>query len=262
MLLLLCNLIFAKPTADSIQSTISKFNTMSDTKIPQLSSSDRKKLVEGKVITLVQKGGEEAGKVSAGKAVAFYISDLPKEKLWIAFQDSHFVVQESTIEKIYKSEGADKLQWYGYIDLPWPLTDRHWLVRVWNNHTLASKTNNAMWEHPWSLISNGAELCKDMVKQGKVKGVSEKMYSSAIYLPDSQGVWAMMDVDGSTLLVYSATATVGGAIPEGLMMNYLLSGLDAFMKNGEKRARIEVPKHYTSGHQQVYGGDGVLIDTF
>ena len=262
MLFMLCNMLFAGPTADSIASTISSFNTMSDTKIPTLSSSQREKLIAGKVVTLVQNGGAEKGQVAAGKAVAFYISDLPKERLWVAFQDSHFVVQESTIEKLYKSEGADKLQWYGYIDLPWPLTDRHWLVRVWNNHELAAKTNNAMWEHPWSLIPNGVDLCKDMVAKGKVKGVTEKMYSSAIYLPDSQGVWAMMDIEDSTLLVYSATATVGGSIPEGLMMKYLLSGLDSFMKDGEKRARNEVPKHYTSGHQQVYGGDGVYIDYF
>lgn len=261
-MLLFCTLLFASPTVDSIQSTISSFNTMSDTKIPELNMSQRKKLVSGNVVTLVQNGGKDAGNISAGKAVAFYISDLPKEKLWIAFQDSHFVVQESTIEKIYKSDGADKLQWYGYIDLPWPLTDRHWLVRVWNNHKLAVKTKNAMWEHPWSLIPNGDVLCKDMVLQGKVKGVSEKMFKSAIYLPDSQGVWAMMDLHGATLLVYSATATVGGSLPEGLMMKLLLNGLDSFMRDGEKRARKEVPKHYTSGHQQVYGGDGVLIDTF
>ena len=173
-MLLLCTMLFAKPTVDSIQSTIASFNTMSDTKIPTLNISQREKLISGNVVKLVQNGGKESGKISAGKAVAFYISDIPKEKLWISFQDSHFVVQESTIEAIYKTEGADKIQWYGYIDLPWPLTDRHWLVRVWNNHDLAFKTKNAMWEHPWSLIPGGAELCKDMIRQGKVRGVSQK----------------------------------------------------------------------------------------
>ena len=75
-MLLLCNLLFAKPTVDSIQSTISSFNTMSDTKIPDLNVSQRQSLVSGKVVTLVQNGGEEAGKVSVGKAVAFYVSDV------------------------------------------------------------------------------------------------------------------------------------------------------------------------------------------
>ena len=262
MLYFFMSFVFAGPTSSSIQSSISSFNSMSDTKIPNLSSSQRDKLVSGQVLTIVQNGKAKNGKVEAGKAVAFYISDLPKEQLWVSFQDPHFQVQESTIEALYKSEGTDKLQWYGYIDLPWPLTDRHWLVNVWNNHGMAKKTSNAMWEHPWRLISNGVDLCSDMVAKGKVKGVTTDKYSSAIYLPDSQGVWAMMDVEGSTLLVYSATATVGGAIPEGLMMKYLLSGLDDFMKNGVQRAKEVVPKHYKAGHPHIYGGDGEPIATY
>ena len=262
MLLLLASILWAIPSHESIQKTISSFNTLSDTKIPTLNEKQRQKLLKGEVVSLVQKGGSDGGQVSAGKAVAFYISDLPKEQLWISFQDPHFQVQESTIEALYKSNGTDKLEWYGYIDLPWPLTDRHWLVRVWNNHKMAEESNNAMWEHPWRLIPEGKTLCADMVAQGKVQKVSTSNYNSAIYLPDSQGVWAMMDMEGSTLLAYSATATVGGAIPESLMMKYLLSGLDSFMKDGEKRAREVVPQHYKASHEPIYGGDGIPVKTY
>ena len=262
MLVFFTSLLWSAPSSEGIQKAITEFNTLSDMKIPTLNEKQREQLRNGKVVTMVQKGKGEGGQVSAGKAVAFYISDLPKEQLWISFQDPHFQVQESTTEALYKSHGADKLEWYGYIDLPWPLTDRHWLVRVWNNHTMAQKTNNSMWEHPWRLIPNGKELCADMVAQGKVKNITTSSFDSAIYLPDSQGVWAMIELDGSTLLAYSATATVGGAIPESVMMNYLLNGLDSFMKDGEKRARDVVPTHYKSSHSPIYGGDGVPIKTY
>ena len=68
MLFILCNMLYATPTGDSIASTISSFNTMSDTKIPTLSKSQIEKLVSGKVVTLVQNGGAENGQVAAGKA--------------------------------------------------------------------------------------------------------------------------------------------------------------------------------------------------
>jgi hypothetical protein len=262
MIIFLKTLLYAGPSSDAVAKTISEFNSLSHTKIPKLNPNQLSKIEAGKVVKVVQNGKSSGGEVEVGKAMAYYVSELPKEQLWVAFQDPHFQVQESTTEYLFKSDGTDKLEWYGYMDVPWPMSDRHWLVKVWNNHEMAKTTNNAMWEHPWQLIQGGVDLCAGIVKEGKVKNVSLEQYSSAIYLPESKGVWAMMDVQDSTLLVYSATATVGGSIPEGLMMKYLLSGLDSFIKEGEKRARTIVPNHYTGSHTPIYGGDGAPISLF
>jgi hypothetical protein len=262
MILYLSTFLYAVPLAGEITKTITEFNSLSHTKIPQLNSEQLKKLGKGKVVKIVQNGKSSNGQVEVGKAMAYYVSTVPKAQLWVAFQDPHFQVQERTTEYLYKSNGTDKFDWYGYMDVPWPMSDRHWLVKVWNNHSMAAQTKNRMWEHPWKLIHDGAAICKDLIAEGKVKNVTPEKYDSAIYLPESQGGWAMMDVQDSTLLVYSATATVGGSIPEGLMMKYLLSGLDSFMKDGEKRARDVVPKHYGEGHTPIYGGDGKAISAF
>ena len=259
---LLSTLLRAEPTDQQILDTLTKFNTKSYTKIPVLNEQQRKNLLKGDVVKLVNKGKNEKGEVESGKAMAYYISDLPKSQLWVAFQDPQFQVQKNTYEVLFNRISNDNLEWYGYMDLSWPLTDRHWLVRVWNNHEMAKSTNNKMWEHPWILIKDGVKIARPLVEQGKVKKVSVEDYDKAIYLPDCQGVWAMMDIGDKTLMVYSATAAVGGSLPEGLMMQLLLSGLNDFMLDGVKRAEQQVPKRYTSGSPPIYGGDGVAIPTF
>ena|GEM_PF-4814867 len=264
MLSILISLAFAAPDSSSIKTTIDTFNKFSQVQIPQLSSAQRQKLLNGEVVKTIDKGKDADGNIKAGKAIAYYISTLPKAQLWLSFQDNHFQVQENTIEYRFKSDGIDKMSWYGFMDLPWPMSDRHWVVDVWNNHSLAEKTNNAMWEHPWKLQQDGVREFQPFIDAGKVKKVSQKMYREAVYLPACDGLWAMMDLEGSTLMVYSATATVGGSIPEGLMMKLLMSNLNSFIKDGEKRAKTQVPKHYRQGgsHETMYGGDGKPITKF
>ena len=253
---------FASPDAKSIATAIDTFNTHSYIDVPKLSSSNVQKLLKGKVVTLVNNGKATEKGVEKGKAVAYYISDLPKEKLWVSFQDPHFQVQENTTELLFQKKSADNLVWYGFMDLSWPMSDRHWVVRVWNNHELAKKTDNRMWEHPWKLVKDGKEQVRSKIEGGALPKIKKKMFDDAIYLPESTGAWVMIDVDDSTLMIYSATATVGGAVPEGLMMNFLLSSMNRFMKDGEKRARGKVPSHYNSSHKGIYGGDGKIISGF
>ena len=50
------------------------------------------------------------------------ISDVAKSDLWITAQDAHFSVQSSTTEFLLQQDPAtpDRMQWYGYLDAPWP----------------------------------------------------------------------------------------------------------------------------------------------
>ena len=72
---------------------------------------------------------------------------------------------------------------------------------------------------------------------------------------------ANTELNGETLIVYQAKTVVGGNIPESLILQVTYSGIDDLLKDLESRAKIRVPEHYVSGHDQVYGGDGKLIPT-
>jgi hypothetical protein len=82
---------------------------------------------------LIEQGKTSSGGVEAGKVRAYYIADVPKSHLWLSYQDSHFQIQERTTDYLYQKHSEDKFDWYGYIDLPWPISDRHWIVKVWNS---------------------------------------------------------------------------------------------------------------------------------
>ena len=262
MSLCLIPIVWAMPKEATLLAQLERYNALTNLDVPVLTKAQRIELSQGQVVKLIQRGDSSTGAVEAGKVRAYYVTDLPKHQLWLAFQDAHFQIQEMTTDYLYKEHTQDKMDWYGFIDLFWPLSDRHWLVRVWNSHEIAQKSNNEIWEHPWKLIDNGAELMQSRIDKGLVDGISQSMFEQAIYLPASNGTWVAMDVEDHTLLIYSATATVGGSIPEELMMRYLLSGLDTFILEGERRARTVMPKHYVDPHPSIFGGDGSPIPLY
>ena len=262
MLFLSLSALWARPNEEVLRAQLERYNELTELDVPVLTKEQRMELSQGEVVKLIQRGDSSSGGVEAGKVRAYYVTELPKAQLWLAFQDAHFQVQEMTTDYLYASHTQDKLDWYGFIDLFWPLSDRHWLVRVWNTHEIAQKSNNEIWEHPWALIDNGVELMRPRIQKGLVKGIDSSMFEQAIYVPASNGTWVAMDVEGHTLLIYSATATVGGSIPEELMMRYLLSGLDTFILEGEARARKTMIEHYVDPHPPIYGGDGKPIPLY
>ena len=256
------SLLWARPQPDVLLAQIERYNALTNLDVPTLTNDQRLALTQGEVVKLIQRGDSSKGGVEAGKVRAYYVTPIPKAQLWLAFQDAHFQVQEMTTDYLFKKHTQDRMDWYGFIDLFWPLSDRHWLVRAWNTHEIAQKSGNEIWEHPWALIHEGVELMQPHIQKGLVKGIDEDMFNEAIYVPASNGTWVAMDVENHTLLIYSATATVGGSIPEELMMRYLLSGLDKFILEGEQRARTTMLKHYVAPHEPIYGGDGKAIPLY
>ena len=126
------------------------FNKDAYASVPLLDTDQLDSLVNGKVVKIVD---ETNGANEPRRALGFYYSKVPRKQIWIASQDPHFVVQESTKELLL-SGSKDSLRWYGHMDLPWPFSNRHWVVDVWNNHELAKNSSGSCWEHPWKKVEN------------------------------------------------------------------------------------------------------------
>ena len=69
----------------------------------------------------------------------------------------------------------------------------------------------------------------------------------------------MINLPSGTLILYHATATVGGYIPTDLMLSFLMRGLDDMFAGLERNASTKARTHYDSKHLPIYGGDGILI---
>ena len=142
MLLFITSVLWAKPSSQEIVLAIEQFNAHSHFDLPQLSNAQVQSLLNGETLSIIdQQGGENEPR----RAVGIRLSSQPKEKLWLSCQDVHFVQQSSTKELRVSLRPPDSADWYGYLDMPWPFSDRHWLVKVWNNHALANNTNNQAW---------------------------------------------------------------------------------------------------------------------
>lgn len=253
---------FAEVTASTaeIKDTITEFNAGAHFKLPTLTAAHIVELQQGNVVAILD---DSEGIDAPRRAVGLMLSEVPQKQLWLACQDPHAVLNSSTKELRTKVNPDQSAHWYGFMDLPWPFSDRHWMVKSWNTTSLAKQSNNKHWEHPWALLPNGATEIKPFIESGKLPGVTIDLVNEAVYTPVSKGAWAVATVnDNTNLIVYHATTVVGGSIPESTAVRYTVMTLEEMMTDMENRAVGWIPTHYVSGHVGVLGGDNQIIPTF
>ncbi|MFT4975703.1 MAG: hypothetical protein ACI8S6_001590 [Myxococcota bacterium] len=253
--LLLSSLAHALAPAD-VNPTIAAFNAGSVFDIPELSDSQRDRLLRGDVVRLLHP--VEDGNY---QVVGLLLVPLPKRQVWIAGQDPHFTSSAAVEKRLTKS--GDTAMWYGFLDLPMGFSDRHWVVDVWNNHDLAAASDNKMWEHPWRLRPGGLDMARPYVERGEVGSLTVEQLDGAIFTPYNQGALGFVAVsDEETLLIYHATSAVGGNIPERLMAEFARSTINSFLKKIAKTASDTVTTHYTVSHVVMLGGDGQPVPRY
>lgn len=249
---------YADTDADLV-AALTEFNRHAVYRIPMPSSEQRAALVSGEILKVIQTGEDAHG---ARRAVGLLLTPAGRDQMWVSCQDTHFV-QSAAIQEARLGSVSGHTLWYGFLDLPRPFSDRHWVVEVWNNEALAGATENRAWEHAWRLVPGGVANAKDAVAAGKVKKTTVDMWEDAIETPINDGAWLAVALpDGRTLFGYHAATHVGGAIPENLMLQYVKATLDTTLRDIEKRARTGIASHYGVGHKGVEGGNGVAVAPF
>ncbi len=242
-----------------INSAITTFNQFAQFEIPLLSSKELTQLASGKLIKRVDSGKTET---QPTRGIAYILSSHTQESLWLASQDEHLVTQNDVEYLLLERKKDDHAIWYAFMDLPWPIDDRHWATSSVNNHLLAKETNGQMWEHSWALVDNWSQYKStiDQAIEKKLMGdVTSDMISDAIYIPESQGAWVIITLSNSTLMVYHATANAGGYIPTEVLLSFLLRSLDGLFTDAKHNAQNTIDQHYNSEHYPIYDGNGKII---
>ncbi len=221
--------------------------------MPLLSTKQIDRLLAGEVVKIRQKSGSPDDPQTA---VGYILIDEPRNDVWLAALDPHFLPVKNLREYRIFSDGTGNSSWYQHYDLPWPVTDRHWIVDLSNDLRVNEKTRGKAWELDWNLRVGGEALASKLAREGKVPGVTAKMANEAIYTPVNRGAWVAINVRGGrTLLVYHATTVVGGLIPDSLVLRIAMSALDELLYGVAERS-VRMPAHYTSSHDPWPGGDG------
>jgi len=252
MLLLISSIAFGS----EINSAITTFNQYSQSEIPLLSPKELTDLTAGKLIKRIDSGKTAT---QPTRAIAYVLSSHSQEDLWLASQDQHLVTQNQVEYLLLERNKQDQTLWYAFMDLPWPIDDRHWATSSSNNHHLAKETKGQMWEHSWELEDNWKNYTSTInlaIEKKLVGAVTVEMISNAIYLPESQGAWVIIGLSNSTLMIYHSTANAGGYIPTDILLSFLLRSLDDLFSGVEYNAQNTINKHYNTAHYPIYNGYG------
>lgn len=228
--------------------------------MPLPDEKSREKLLEGKIVKQ-RLPADDGGPVGA---VALVISDRSKEALWIGTADDEGgkdTPDELTVHHL-KPEGDEMYRWYGYIRMPAPIADRHFLIRTTINRDMQRNTQDRMWSRYWAIDPDGEATAKALVDQGLVDGITDKMFEKAVWTPLNRGTWIFIDLpDGRTIVGYQATGSMGGGFPDGLVNRYIYWGLERVMKDVLEKADA-AHGHYVTGHPPILGGNGLPLPFF
>lgn len=259
----LAALLLALPLASSagapesvVSPAVARFNRAAVFPLPTLDPGQLADLEKGKVVKIIDRSG---ARDQPARAIALKLSSHSQPALWVASLDPHLTVDPDLTEsRLDKADGKEL--WYGYYDLPYPFADRHWVIESWNNRALATATGGAAWEHAWKLAPHREAEALSAVRLGKVEGVEPEWVDSAVKTPHNHGAWLVLALeDGRSLLGYHATSTVGGSVPDWLVLQLVQSKLDALLKRVDDRCDELVPSHYTAVHPDLEGGDGLPL---
>lgn len=240
-----------------VNAGLTAYNAAAVFPLPTLDADQLASLDEGEVVRIIERSDDPK---APARAIALSVSDHPLPALWVAALDPHLTVDPDLIETRLSTSESGRELWYGYYALPAPISDRHWVVESWNNHALAAATDNRAWEHAWKLVAHRMGEARVAVAAGRVEGVEPEAMDGAVLTPHNRGAWLVVRLsDGRSLLGYHATSTIGGSIPDWIVLRLVHARLDALMLRVQDRVPELVPEHYTPSHPDLAGGDGAPL---
>lgn len=248
----------ADPAADSpgVNRALTAFNAHAVYAVPLLDEKQLASLNKGEVVRIIER---DANPDLPARALAYMLSDHEMEPLWVAMLDPHLTVDPDLTERALDVRDGREL-WYGYYKLPYPISDRHWVIESWNTRGLATATGGKAWEHPWKLVPHRMGEATIAIAEGRIPGITPERAESAVFTPDNHGAWFIVDVGGGKRLIgYHATSTIGGSIPDWIALRLVHGRLDALMRRIDGRCDVLVPEHYTASHPDLEAGDGSAL---
>ncbi|MFT4978474.1 MAG: hypothetical protein ACI8S6_004384 [Myxococcota bacterium] len=238
--------------AVDIAAALTSFNAAAHAPVPLPDDGQLQALAGGEVVTMLS---HEVG-VDRWRAVGFVVSELPRERLWVASQDPDAALEPRLREARLSQQEEGRYIWYGLLDLPVPFSDRHWALEVWNNVALARESGGQSWEHPWALRPELLPLAREQIAAGTVAGLAAADFDAAWPIPANDGGWLTIGLpDGRTLLGHHSDTQLGGVFPDRLVGHFIVEGMEAMLREVLVRAAA-LDGHYVPGHPVIFGGDG------
>jgi hypothetical protein len=237
------------------------YNEQSGRALPVPRSEQFEDLLGREVVKVRRHEKTDEGE-SYQQVTGYLLVDQPRLYVWLAAMDPHVLSEPWFHSYRLDDDGRGDSTWYHHLDLPWPVTDRHYTVSIRKEVERTRATHGVVWEHSWDLAENGKERARAAVAAGKVEGVDLKTFDASVYLPRDFGGWVAMELaDDVTLLAYFVSVDVGGLIPEGFISTVAMAQLDKLLHQVADFSAT-IPEHYRGDHVVMNDGLGEPVPTF
>jgi len=244
-----------------IPAAIEYFNDRTDDPLPSLTGEQIESLLSGEVVKFRRRPNRNL-EDPPERVTGYVLVPHPRAQVWVAALDPEFQASEMLSEKRLGRDEEGYSLWHHYISLPWPVTDRQWVIRVGPRVTLAEETEGLVWEQLWELVDGGEEIARESIAAGDLEGITTESSRDAIYVPANSGSWVMFRLeDGLTLVGYRVIARVGGSIPDSWIASFGMSQLTNVLEQISRHA-AEVPAQYDPDDHAIRGGDGEPLPRF
>ncbi|RKZ17368.1 hypothetical protein DRQ53_03735 [bacterium] len=241
-----------------VGAAIEFYNEHSEDNLPALGSDQIQELLDGEVVRIRRRPARDQ-EDPPERVTGYHIIALPRTRVWVAALDPNFQATDMLTERRLQSDPVSGSLWHQYLSLPWPVSDRQWVVRVQVQHELARQTTNLIWELSWDLEAGGEELARESVASGLMGAISEEQASDAVYVPANEGSWILFSLeDEITLVAYRIVARVGGSIPDSWIATFGMAQLTQLLDEVTAHA-VQLDDDYDPALEDILGGDGEPI---
>jgi hypothetical protein len=244
-----------------IPAAIEYYNERVADPLPALTSGQIEELLAGGVAR-IRRRPDRALEDPPERVTGYRLIRHPRDQVWIAALDPSFQATDLLSEARLQHFDDGSSLWHQYLSLPWPVTDRQWVIRVGQRRDLAEQTQGLVWEQYWQLADDGERIAAESLAAGNLPEITPETAKDAIYVPANEGSWVMFRIeDDVTLVAYRIVARVGGNIPDSWIATFGMAQLGRVLDEVARHAG-EIPDRYDPDVQPFVGGDGKVIGRF
>ena len=245
---------------ETIPKLVEEYSRLSGIYVPELQDKDIEILLTGKSVisTSREPGHEQDGDVDAMGLLGIQLVEAPRLLVWLSLLGGNGRSDERVISVKLSQAPDSAYSRYQYVNLPWPIRDRHWVIYCEKNLELAETTDGVIWEHRWSLHDDGENLLQSAFDNGRIPRLSVRAFEKSVYLPANRGTWGLIDLGQSrTLIVAFYDADLGGRLPGGLVRSFTKRQLRNYLETTREQTDY-VLQFYDENHP-VHDGFGSPI---
>ncbi len=244
-----------------LTSAIGDYNETAEVALPLPTPEELERLAAGEIVIVQERNsmrdsnGNEQDRI---RTVGYRVFERPRLLVWLAALDPVTQHSEKLTEHLIGIDNNGGARWYQYLRLPWPIRNRHWVIRSSKNRALNAATGGSVWEHAWRLDENGRDTAQRLLATTSVAGLDTRKAGKAIYMPINRGGWTMFALSEQRVLVAThAAAILGGWVPERLAARFVTRELNGLL-NGLEAKSDTIHARYDGKHP-VFSGEGRLI---